>query len=120
MINLKLYDVVFVSDLVNDHQKSSLKSLDLEKPERYYFNEIKEALKEIGKSFHFYDSPSKLIKGIAKLENPVVLSIWAGEKSQNRKTLIPAICESLEIPYFGADAFVNALCADKALSKEFA
>jgi D-alanine-D-alanine ligase and related ATP-grasp enzymes len=119
-MNLKDYDIIFVSDYTTNHAHTNLSTGTLEMPEHEYFEEIYNALKEIGKSFNYVKSPKELIKKITTVKKPLILSIWSGKISKNRKCFVPAICESYGVPYFGADAFTNLLCADKIVSKEYA
>ena len=51
---------------------------------------------------------------------PMVMTIYGGAGSRNRMALVPAMCETLGIPYMGADAYARIICQDKYLSKIFA
>ena len=88
-MNLKKYDIIFVSDYTTNHVKTNLSTETLEMPEHEYFEEIYGALEEIGNSFNYVKSPKELIKKITLVKNPLVLSIWSGKTSKNRKGFVP-------------------------------
>ena len=48
------------------------------------------------------------------------MTIYGGEVSRNRMALVPAICESMDVKYMGADAYNRIICQDKNLCKTFA
>ncbi|MBL4660481.1 MAG: ATP-grasp domain-containing protein [Alcanivoracaceae bacterium] len=66
------------------------------------------------------DDLTNLAKFLPKKKDVVVFSIWSGAKSRNRMMLVPAICESLNIPYIGADSYAKTICQDKFISRIFA
>jgi len=69
---------------------------------------------------YYYPSPKEFLDNIRLHQNDVVFSaLWGGYHSRNKRTLIAAICEAYHLCYVGADAYVQALCQDKYLSKLF-
>lgn len=111
--------LVFIADRVSDHKNATLRSRDLEKLDNHYFNSIMEALGAISSSVIHYSSPVEFIEHIAKHKDCIVLSLWSGEDSRNRRALVPSICEAYGIPYIGGDPYVQTVCADKHLAKVF-
>ncbi len=112
-------ELVFIADRVPDHKSATLNSRDLEKMADRYFDSVIKALYQVSSSVVYYSSPADFMKNISKHMDCVVLSLWSGEKSRNRRALVPSICEAYGIPYVGADSYVQTLCADKHLAKEF-
>ena len=111
-------NVVLICDLVDNRDGVTIKTNNLEFTSPRYFNAIMQSLKDISKQVIHYEEPQDFIDNIDKHKNDIVISaIWSGTDSRNRKSLIPAICESYGIKYVGADAFVQSLCQDKALTK---
>ena len=48
------------------------------------------------------------------------MTIYGGEISRNRLALVPAICESMNVKFLGADVYNRIICQDKNLCKTFA
>lgn len=83
-------------------------------------NRIISAFESRGIPIYYYPSPKEFLDNIRIHQNDVVFSaLWGGYHSRNKRTLIAAICEAYHICYVGADAYVQALCQDKYLSKLF-
>lgn len=118
-MDCKELNVVFIVDRTNRKKKIEINTYDLEMANDKYFTDVYNALISICKSVTVYSSPKEFLKNIKKHQNDVVLSIWSGIHSKSRKGLVPAICEAYGIKYVGADCYVQILCQDKALTKEF-
>ena len=88
-------------------------------PDEYY-HDIYNALAENHKEVAHYNSPKELIDNIHKHSEDLVMTIYGGNSSRNRMALVPAICESYNVKFVGADAYARILCQDKFLTKEFA
>lgn len=110
-------NIVLIADRVKDHSDTNLGSTTLEFIEDNYFNALFSALSEIDPNLTYYASPKIFLDNIHTHSNDVVLSVWSGEKSRNRKALVPSICEAHNIPYVGADSYVQIISADKHLCK---
>lgn len=113
-------NVVLIADRISTHKNANLYSKDLEVVDDTYFISMYNAVKEIAPSVIHYESPEKFIENISLHANDVVLSVWSGVDSRNRRILVPAICESKNIAYVGADSYLQAICQDKDTSKLFA
>jgi D-alanine-D-alanine ligase len=48
----------------------------------------------------------------------IVFNIAEGRGGKNRESLVPAICEYLDVPYTGSDPLTLSLCLDKGRTKE--
>lgn len=112
-------NVVLIADRIESHKNATIFSKDLEVIDNDYFFPMFDAIKSIAPKVTHYDSIDKFIDNISKHKNDVVLSVWSGLNSRNRRTLAPAICESKNIAYVGADSYLQAICQDKDLSKLF-
>lgn len=119
IMDCKELDVVFIVDRVQRTSKITINTLDLEMANDKYYNDVYNALTSICRSVTVYSNPKDFLRNIKKHQNDVVLSIWSGVHSKSRKGLIPAICETYGIKYVGADCYVQVLCQDKALTKEY-
>lgn len=109
--------IVLIADRVENHNKTTLASTDLEFVEDDYFIPLYRALKSICPSLVCYETPKSFLDNISSHKNDIVLSVWSGEKSRSRKSLVPSICEAYNIPYVGADSYLHIISADKFLSK---
>ena len=110
--------VVLICDLVENRDGVTITTDNLEFTSKRYYNSINDSLHEIFENVIHYENPNDFIDNIENHKDDIVISaIWSGTNSRNRKSLIPAICESYGIKYVGADAFAQSLCQDKSLSK---
>lgn len=116
---LKTKRVVFIADMVNDFSHLSIDDLRLEMttPETYQL--IMDSIKACCKEAIYYATPTEFVGHISEHRGDVVLSLWSGEQSRNRKALVPSICEANDICYVGADTYAHVICQDKKLAKEF-
>jgi len=112
--------VVLIADRINKFEKVDLSNDTLEFIEDEYYEGIFSSLKKICTDVISYDSPETFLKNITIHKDDIVFSIWSGRKSRNRRALVPSICEAYGILYVGADTYVNIVCQDKILSKQFA
>lgn len=118
MISMK--NIVLIADIIDDYSNINLKNNNLERISPSYFNNIFGTLKTINPHTSYYSSPKDFIDNIHKHQNDIVLSVWSGTLSRNRKSIVPSICEAYQISYIGADPYINCLCQDKDLSKYIA
>lgn len=110
-------EIVLIADRVTKHQDITVNRNDLECVEDNYFFEIYQGLQSFCTGVTHYNSPKEFLDNISKHKSDVVLSIWSGKNSRNRKSLIPSICESYNICYVGADPYVHMIAQNKHLSK---
>lgn len=113
-------NIVLVVDRVNSRDNVDIYTDTLEFTSNVYFDALENALKHAKRKYYVYNSPQEFIDNIEKHKNDIVFSaIWSGTISRNRKSLLPAICESYKIDYIGADVYTQTICQDKYLSKIF-
>jgi len=102
------------------HEQIDIFTNDLECASDVTYHALEHALRTKAPSLIVYSSPAELADNISTHREDIVFTtIWAGKDSRNRTIFLPAICESYGIRYVGADAYVQALCADKALAKKY-
>lgn len=111
--------VLIVAERIANHDSASDKEQTLEYVEDTYFGELVAGLEEAGFRWALLPHPKKLLDPHNISAGDVVLPLWSGQKSRNRRALVPSICESLGVPYVGADAYAAMMCQDKALAKTF-
>lgn len=110
-------NVVLIADCVENNRKINLENTDLECVNSTYFDDIFNGLKCITPNVVHYNSPENFMENIKLHKNDIVLSIWSGQLSRNRKALVPSICEAYGIKYVGADPYVHLISQDKKLTK---
>jgi D-alanine-D-alanine ligase len=113
-------DVVLVADRRDFSNEIKLSDSYLECTEPDYLEELNGTLQQIARSVAYYEHPYQLLDRVSQHRDAVVISVWSGERSRNRRSLVPAICEAYGIRYVGADAYAQTICSDKALAKIFA
>lgn len=116
---LKQTRAVFIADLVDEFSTISIDEMRLEMTSRKTYQLIMNALTNLCKGVSFYSSPQEFMDHIGEHQKDVVLSLWSGTHSHNRKALIPSICEANGICYVGADTYVHILSQDKKMAKEY-
>jgi D-alanine-D-alanine ligase len=111
--------VVLIADRVETFETITIDTLDLEFTEREYFDELSASLARVSRGVVHYEQPEQFVERVAEHREDIVLSLWSGMLSRNRKALVPAICEAMGIRYVGADSYTNVICQDKSLAKVF-
>jgi D-alanine-D-alanine ligase len=112
--------VVLIADRVGSYDDGiTLERLDLEFTEDAYFEELMGALQRVCREVVWYGDPETLVSRLDEHRNDLVFSLWSGVLSRNRRALVPSICETAGIRYFGADSYASIVCQDKTLSKAF-
>ena len=115
--------IVLVVDVNEEALKSNKgidRRLDLEKTGVETLRNLKEAILANSLDCIVLNHPSELSARGFLDENDLVLSIYGGEISRNRMSLVPAVCEAHGISYIGPDAYGRVICQDKAVSKSLA
>lgn len=110
-------NIVLIADRVSSFGEINQFSENLECVEDEYYNSIHNSLIKISPKVYHYNSPKEFLNNISKHQRDVVLSIWSGMHSRNRKSLASSICEAYGIDYIGADPYVQCISQDKNLSK---
>jgi len=112
-------NVVLLIDCV-ENRDLTLEGTNLEMADDDEYFELMEAVGKVCPKVVPYHTLHAFIDNIGSHRDDIVLSVWSGERSRNRKGLVPAICEAYGITYVGADAYANIVAGDKALSKTIA
>lgn len=112
--------IVIVSEEVELNNELDIFSGELEATTKKTLQNLLNVLENLGFECIHYPHPVYLARNIDSHRNDLVLSAWNGEASLSRVSIIPAICESANISYIGADAATRAICNDKELSKSIA
>lgn len=114
-------NVLLVGDIVID------KDFDIE---RTIFDEDNPSISEVenlvdwitaaGYKVDVFDKVSNFIEARISNKDVLVFPLWRGGASRNRTAILPAYCESRNIPFIGGDTYVQAICQDKSVSKMLA
>lgn len=112
--------IVLVADTVSKHTKDSVDNRTLEFTEESYFEAATAAMRAVGHVVTHIESPKALVAGAGSLQDSVVVSLWSGTENRSRRTYVPSTCDSIGLPYVGADAYTAIVCQDKDLSKSYA
>lgn len=111
--------IVIVSDNVQvNKEKVSLYTVELNKALKSEVESLEKGFNKIFDEVILYDNISEFSKNVSKHRKDIIFPYWHGENSRNRQALIPAICESENLIYVGADCYSNIVCCDKVLSKD--
>ena len=112
--------IVLVADTVKKHTKNTVDNRTLEFTEEGYLDAVTAAIKSSGYDVTHFDSPGALVDGANNMQGSVVVSLWSGADNRSRRTYVPSTCDSIGMPYIGADAYTAIVCQDKDLSKSYA
>ena len=111
---------VLIANRIHSRENMNRFERNLEFSSDTMFNSLKSALEEVSLKVTCYTSITEFIDKIHLHKNDIILStVWSGTDTRNRRIFLPAICESYGLTYVGADAYVQALSADKILSKAY-
>jgi D-alanine-D-alanine ligase len=110
---------VLIIDTVDD-RALTFAAANFEFADNDEYEELVTALRLACRDVVTYETPKDFLDNIQRHADDVVISVWSGEHSRNRKALVPSICEAYGIRYVGADTYTNVLAQDKALSKAIA
>ena len=114
-------EIVLIADRTYQTcEKIDINSNTLEMISDEYYTEVETGLKSVSCNLVHYNTPEELINNISKHKNSIVFTIYGGTDSRNRMALVPAICESYNVKFVGADAYARIVCQDKFLSKVIA
>ncbi|MFY4759775.1 hypothetical protein ACOTV0_05985 [Aliarcobacter butzleri] len=114
-------NIILVADIFEHTEENiNFNSTTLEKPSQKYIDDVVNALKKYSKQVFVCNSPKELNIHLLKNSVDFVMTIYGGEISRNRLALVPAICESMNVKFLGADVYNRIICQDKNLCKMFA
>lgn len=114
------HGTVLIANRIHSRDNMNRFQRNLEFSSDTMFNTLKNTLAEVSLNVVVYTSITEFIDNIDLHKNDIILStVWSGMDSRNRRIFLPAICESYGLVFVGADAYVQALCADKVLAKNY-
>lgn len=114
---MKLETIIFITDKYSDYKEFSLKNKDGEGNSIAAMEEMMSFLNRYSQNVICCTNINDFYNAIELYPKAFVVSTYYGEAAPNSKTLIPAICESKKMDYFGADSYAHTICNDKYLSK---
>lgn len=110
--------IVIIAEMVKYTSQTNMYSNELDYSTVKITTDFIKTLQELEYEVVYYENPQKFIDNITLHKEDIVFStLWGGKHSRNKRTFIPAICEAYDIMYVGADAYVQALCQNKYLTK---
>ena len=111
------YNVVLIADRIEEFSNITIRNKDLECIPYTYFQQVYDGLSAVSRNVIHYNTPGDFCQNIVKHKDDIVVSIWSGQGSRFRKSLVPSICEANNICYVGADPYVHFISQDKDISK---
>lgn len=113
--------VILVGDVapVGGHLKTG-NIFDADNPTLEEIATIQDALEEINLKTRVISSVNDFLRAPPSKADGLVFPLWRGGISRSRTAVVPAVCETLGLPYIGGDAYVQTVCQDKSLSKKLA
>ncbi|HET7558350.1 MAG TPA: D-alanine--D-alanine ligase [Limnochordia bacterium] len=98
-----------------DRERAKDWTAEYESPET--IERIVAALQAGGHAVTRFPFSPDLVDRLAAARPELVFNIAEGWHGRNRESLVPAICEFLELPFTGSDALSLGLALDKAMAK---
>lgn len=108
-----------MTDKIIDGKTYSVERNDAEGNSRSVANTIKNALNSLCENVVMFEEIPPYVENIADYKDWLMFSTRYGIASPSSKALVPALCESNNIRFIGADSYTHMLCNDKYLSKEY-
>lgn len=112
--------IVIISEEAELGNKLDIFSGSMEATSKVSLQHLRSTIEDLGYGCIHYPHPADLARNIDSHKDDLVFSVWNGEASNSRVSIIPAVCETADISYIGADASTRAICNDKELSKSIA
>ena len=111
--------IVLLTDPTRKIESASISRHDMEGYTPLELQKIEEAIETFARC-ELYTDPADFIENISAYKRDLVFPMVWGRGGRNTKAILPAVCEAEQIDYIGADAYTQALCYDKYLSKKYA
>lgn len=113
--------VLLVGDIVEDSNCAIERPIfDEDNPSKSEVANLVGWITEAGYEVDVCDDVNGFVESGFSNKDVLVFPLWRGGASRNRTAIVPAYCEARNIPYVGGDAYVQAVCQDKSLSKMLA
>lgn len=119
-MDLDIPRIILVTDPRDEHRAFDITQNNSEGYTERTVARMLEALAEFSPEVIRLDDPKELATLSGDPSDWLVVPARFGRASPTSKTLVPAICEARGIRYIGADAYTQALCNDKYVSKLYA
>lgn len=113
-----LNNILFVTDDCDCHKDYSLKSKNSEGNKSAAKNEMLAALKKLSSNVFCTYSLLEANEYMIKNKDCFTVTTYYGEACPDSKSIIPSLCKTNKIKYWGADAYAHMICNDKYLSKK--
>lgn len=117
MINEK---IVLVTDSNTKRTEASISNRNLEGNNSIATQKISNAIKNCCKEFQMYTKIEDFVDNIKQHKNDLIFPMKYGKNTPDSKSIIPGICEGMNMRYIGADDYTHMICNDKYTSKLFA
>lgn len=113
-----LNNILFVTDNCDCKKEYSLKAKNSEGNKKAAKAEMLSALQKLSPNVFCTYSVSEANEYMIKNNNCFTITTYYGEASPDSKSIIPILCKTNNIKYWGADAYTQMICNDKYLSKK--
>lgn len=113
-----LNNILFVTDNCEINKEYSLKSKNSEGNKISARDEMISSLNKISSNVFCTYSISEANEYMIKNKDCFTVTTYYGEASPDSKSIIPILCKTNNIKYWGADAYTQMICNDKYLSKK--
>lgn len=113
------FPMVFMTDHIIDKKQYSVERNDAEGNSRKVAFGIRDALSSLCQDVIMFEDIPSYVERLPELKEWVMFSNRFGPASASSKAQVPAICETNQIPFVGADSYTHMLCNDKYLSKKY-
>ena len=117
MINEK---IVLVTDNNVKRTKASIADRNLEGNNSFATKTISNAIKSCCKELEIYTDISDFVNNIQRHKNDLIFPMKYGRNTPDSKSIVPGICEGMNMRYIGADDYTHMICNDKYTSKLYA
>ncbi len=113
-----LNNILFITDDCDFDKEYSLKSKNSEGNKKAAKDEMLLTLKKISPNVFCTYSIKEANEYMIKNKDCFTITTYYGEASPDSKSIIPILCKTNNIKYWGADAYTQMICNDKYLSKK--
>lgn len=113
-----LNKILFVTDDCDCSKEYTLKSKNSEGNKKAAKDEMISALNHISSDVFCTYSVLEANEYMLKNRDCFTITTYYGEASPDSKSIIPILCKTNNIKYWGADAYTQMICNDKYLSKK--
>lgn len=113
-----LNNILFVTDDCDCKKEYSLKAKNSEGNKKAAKDEMMSALNKLSSNVFCTYSISEANEYMIQTKDCFTITTYYGEACPDSKSIIPILCKTNNIKYWGADAYTQMMCNDKFLSKK--